>query len=95
MRSRTTADFLLELKGYRLTTIEIVYFLPDHPDLLQIFIWQTLDLAPNFPRLQTFLAFWRNNIEGQILSVQVVQSSSYQRDPMRLVKGEFHLPKKT
>jgi uncharacterized protein Usg len=28
------------LKGYSLTTAEILYRLPDHPALLQSFIWQ-------------------------------------------------------
>lgn len=92
MRSQSTPDVLLEFKGYRLTTAEIVYSLPDHPEFLQIFIWQTLDLAPNFPRLRVFLIFWKNNIEGQILSVKIVQSSS--RSAIYLAKGEFHLPKK-
>ena len=35
----------LQLRGYRLTTAEIIYHLPDHPALLQSFIWQDLDLA--------------------------------------------------
>ena len=30
---------------YRLTTAEILYHLPDHPNLLQTFIWQDLDIA--------------------------------------------------
>jgi uncharacterized protein Usg len=34
---------------YRLTTAEIIYHLPDHPDLLQSFVWQKLDRA-RFPR---------------------------------------------
>ena len=42
----------LQLRGYRLTTAEIVYRLPDHPALLQTFIWQKFDLAPEFPELQ-------------------------------------------
>ena len=37
----------LMLKGYRLTTAEILYRMPDHPDLLQTFLWQELDLRRN------------------------------------------------
>jgi uncharacterized protein Usg len=30
----------LQLRGYRLATAEITYRLPDHPSLLQTFVWQ-------------------------------------------------------
>jgi uncharacterized protein Usg len=65
----------LQLRGYRLTTAEIIYRLPDHPALLQTFIWQKFDLAPEFPVLHKFLEFWRQNIEGKLHSVNVKQSS--------------------
>ncbi len=29
----------LRIQGYRLTTAEILYHLPDHPSLLQSFTW--------------------------------------------------------
>ena len=64
----------LQLESYRLTTAEILYHLPDHPDLLQSFVWQQLDLAPEFPVLRRFLDFWARNIEGRLHSVQVAQA---------------------
>ena len=67
--------FELQARGYRLTTAEIIYRLPDHPALLQSFIWQKFDLAPDFPELNKFLGFWRDNIEGKLHSVNVKQSS--------------------
>ena len=42
------AQLNLMLKGYRLTTAEILYHMPDHPKLLQSFIWQELDLTIRF-----------------------------------------------
>jgi uncharacterized protein Usg len=57
--------------GYRLTTAEIVYHLPDHPDLLQTFVWQDYDLIPKLPVLTHFLDFWRHNIDGALHSVRV------------------------
>ena len=45
----------LQLKDYRLTTAEILYHLPDHPEILQSYIWQDMDIAPRFPVLQKFL----------------------------------------
>ncbi|HKK29312.1 MAG TPA: Usg family protein [Alphaproteobacteria bacterium] len=64
-----------QLAGYRLTTAEIVYRLPDHPLLLQSFVWQKLDLAPKYPVLQRFLDFWEEEIDAKIHSVRVAQRS--------------------
>ena len=64
----------LQLNGYRLTTAEILYRLPDHPHLMQSFIWQELDIAPDFPVLHRFLDFWRSNIDGKLHSVKVAQA---------------------
>jgi uncharacterized protein Usg len=60
-----------QLEGYRLTTAEILYRLPDHPHLVQSFIWQELDIAPRYPVLHRFLDFWEKNIDGKLHSVQV------------------------
>lgn len=57
--------------GYRLATAEIVYHLPDHPGLLQTFVWQHYDKSPDFPELNRFLRFWAEQIEGRLHSVTV------------------------
>lgn len=62
-------DFARRLRGEQLTTAEVLYYLPDHPALLQRFLWQTLDLAPEFPRIHRFLDFWRREIDAVIHSV--------------------------
>ena len=59
------------LQDYRLTTAEILYHLPDHPALLQSYIWQELDLAPKYPVLREFLEFWTRELDGGIHSVRV------------------------
>lgn len=60
-----------QFQGYRLTTAEILYHLPDHPAVLQSYTWQSLDLAPGFPELRRFLDFWMRDIEGKLHSVRV------------------------
>ncbi|MEQ8320335.1 MAG: Usg family protein [Rhodospirillales bacterium] len=60
-----------QLKDYRLTTAEIIYHLPDYPELLQTYIWQNLDVAPHFPALKKFLTFWEANLEGRLHSVKI------------------------
>ena len=61
----------LQLRDYRLTTAEILYHMPDHPTVLQTYVWQALDLVPRFPELHKFLAFWEKNLEGKLHSVRV------------------------
>jgi uncharacterized protein Usg len=65
------ANLELQLRDYRLTTAEILYHMPDHPVLLQTFLWQEYDLAPHFPELKRFLSFWAKEIEGRLHSVRV------------------------
>ena len=67
-------EMQLLLRDYRLTTAEILYHLPDHPVLLQSFVWQQLDLAPKFPILNKFLDFWNRELDGKIHSVQVAHA---------------------
>ena len=81
----------LQLKGYKLTTAEIIYRLPDHPDLLQSFIWQKFDLAPDYPELRRFLEFWSQNIEGKLHSVNIRQSSRALANRVRHVKHSVAL----
>ena len=65
----------LILDGYRLTTAEILYRMPDHPSFLQTYLWQELDLAPRFPVLRKFLEFWENNLDSPLHSVRVASSA--------------------
>lgn len=67
------SDLAKQLEGYRLTTAQILYHLPDHPQLLQEFIWQHYDLAPKFPKLHKFLNFWSHEIEGTLHSVYIAK----------------------
>lgn len=63
------------LEDLRLTTAEIIYHLPDHPDVLQSFIWQDYDLPPDFPKLRHFLEFWSRSLDGKLHSVYVMSAA--------------------
>lgn len=76
-------DFTRQLRGERLTVTEVLYYMPDHPALLQRFLWQALDISPDFPRVHRFLNYWRDEIEAVIHSVTV--SSAGLVAPARLV----------
>jgi uncharacterized protein Usg len=58
--------FIEQLRGFSLTTAEILYRMPDHPSLLQTFLWQDYDLSPRFPKLRGFLDFWTRNLDGPL-----------------------------
>ena len=74
----------LQLRDYRLTTAEILYHLPDHPGILQTFVWQDYDLAPNFPVLRRFLDFWSHSLEGKLHSVKVASARLITPAEMRM-----------
>lgn len=85
----TTFD--LAMRGYRLTTAEILYRLPDHPELLQAYIWQELDQAPRFPVLNRFLRFWQANLDGKLHSVRVAARGLFSATELKHTGSEFTL----
>jgi uncharacterized protein Usg len=87
----TDRDFRAQVAGYSLTTAEILYRLPDHPSLLQSFIWQEYDLHPRFPRLKNFLDFWIHNLEGKLFRVTVAHKKLITPAEMRLIAGDYRL----
>jgi uncharacterized protein Usg len=84
-------DFRAQLAGFSLTTAEILYRLPDHPSLLQSYIWQDYDMHPRFPRLRTFLDFWANNLDGKLFRVRVAHKKLIKPAELRMVEGEFRV----
>lgn len=81
----------LILKGYGLTTAEVFYGLPDHPDILTTFVWQNYDLDPKYPNLVAFLNFWKTKIEGPLHSVRFTHQKLIRPGEWRNVTGEFRL----
>jgi len=81
----------LMLQGYGLTTAQILYRMPDHPGLLQTFIWQHYDLAPKFPALYRFLDFWRESLDGPLHSVSYSHKRLISPNEWRNVSGELVL----
>lgn len=84
-------DFKRQLAGYGLTTAQILYRRPDHPWLLQTYIWQQYDLFPKFPELRRFLDFWMTKLDGPLHSVQVAHSRLIKPVELRAIGSEFRL----
>ncbi len=85
------SSLLRQLQGYGLTTAHILYRLPDHPALLQTYVWQDYDLAPQFPELTRFLDFWKREIEGALHSVKVAHHGVVSAAELRVAASEFAL----
>ncbi len=84
-------DFAKQVEGYGLTTAGILYRLPDHPSILQEYIWQNYDLAPGFPELKRFLSFWTAELEGALYRVTVAHKALIGPADLKPVNGEFRL----
>ena len=82
---------LRQLQGFSLTTAEILYRLPDYPRLLQSYIWQDYDVAPEFPKLVDFLDYWAANLDGPLYGVRVAHRRLIAPQEFRFVGGELRL----
>ena len=79
------------MAGYGLTTANILYRRPDHPWLLQTYVWQDYDLCPDFPELTGFLRFWQKSLEGVLHSVTVAHCKLIKPAEIKAIDGEFRL----
>lgn len=88
---KVSSDFMKQMSGYGLATAEILYRLPDYPRLLQSYIWQDYDIAPDFPTLLRFLNFWTKKLDGPLHSVRIGHTALIKPAEFRAVDGEFRL----
>lgn len=84
-------DFRQQLEGFSLTTAEILYRMPDHPSLLQSFVWQDYDVHPSFPKLRGFLDFWTRNLDGKLFKVRVAHKGLVSPAELKMFDHEFRL----
>jgi uncharacterized protein Usg len=87
----TSSDFRRQLEGYGITTANILYRLPDHPKIIQSYVWQEYDLHPHFPELKKFLEFWSQKIEGALHQVIVAHARLIKPAELKLAGAEFRL----
>jgi uncharacterized protein Usg len=79
------------LKGYGLTTAELYYRMPDYRHVINSFIWQDYDLAPDYPVLFKFIEFWQGSIDGPLHSVRFTHRKLIAPGEWRNVVGEFRV----
>ncbi|MEL7104629.1 MAG: usg protein [Pseudomonadota bacterium] len=85
------SDTELMLQGYGLTTAEIFYRIPDYQHVLNTFVWQEYDLAPDHPKLFEFIEFWQDTLDGPLHSVRFAHRKMISPGEWRNVTGEFTL----
>lgn len=52
-----------------LVTLDIFYYMPDHSSIINEFVWQTEDIAPEYQRVHKFLLHWQKNIDAVIQEI--------------------------
>ena len=85
------SDLERQLNGYGLTTAHILYRIPDFESVLQTYVWQDYDLAPDFPEMHKFLHFWQTRLDGPLHSVRYTHRRLIGPNELRRVEGEFKL----
>ncbi len=94
MRRRISPDrkaIEMQLNGYRLSTAEILYWMPDHPSVLQSFVWQQYDKPPEFPELHSFLGFWKDNIDATLHTVRVACADAIKAPSIRNAQAVYQI----
>ncbi|KAA0685332.1 aspartate-semialdehyde dehydrogenase [Neorhizobium sp. P12A] len=86
-----SSDLERQLNGYGLTTAHILYRIPDFESVLQTYVWQDYDLAPDFPEMHRFLDFWRDSLDGPLHSIRYTHQRLIGPNEWRRVEGEFKL----
>lgn len=91
-----TQDLVRQLTGWRQTTAEILYRMPDHPTLVQTFVWQDMDRWHDdpqltYPRLRQFCGWWNANLDGPIVQVRVGAAQVIMAKDLRHVGVEMRL----
>jgi uncharacterized protein Usg len=95
-KAMNSHDLVRQLTGWRQTTAEILYRMPDHPALVQTFLWQDMDRWHDdprltYPRLRSFCEWWNANLEGPIVEVRVAAVKVVTAGELRHVDAEIRL----
>lgn len=79
------------LSEFQVTTAEITYRLPNQPGRLETYIWQGLDVAPDYPVLSGFLEYWQRELNGPLHSVTIAACEAPGPSDLPMVTREITL----
>jgi len=86
-----SGEIELQLKGQGLTTAHVLYRMPGHFHVLQSYVWQDYDIAPDFPVMRNFLEFCQEKFDGPLHSLRSVHQKLIRPGEWRKVDGEVVL----
>jgi uncharacterized protein Usg len=86
-----SSDLERQFRGYGITTAHILYRIPGFESVLQTYIWQEYDLAPEFPEMRKFLDFWQRKLDGPLHSIRYCHRRLIGPSEWRHIDGEFKL----
>ena len=79
------------LKGYGLTTADLFCRSPDERNVINSFVWQNYDLAPDCPQLFRFIEFRQEKIDGPLHSGRFTHRNLIGPGEWRNMVGEFRV----
>lgn len=59
--------------------LQVIYYMPSHPTILQEFTWGYEDLVPELVRTHRFLHHWKTNIQAVISEVMLSVADGHHR----------------
>ena len=59
------------IEKWTVASVQVIYYIPDYPHIINEFMWQTDDQRPDFPRIGRFLNYWDRYIDGPIKEVYI------------------------
>jgi uncharacterized protein Usg len=66
-------------KSYQPVLLQIIYYMPSHPSILQEFTWGYEDLIPDLIRTHRFLWHWKCHVDATISEILLSVSDRGQR----------------
>src|SRR4051812_26871672 len=92
MSCTVSDDLLKKHPGYGILTAQIFYHFPDFPLIVspRWLIRQLHDGYPDLPRLNEYLAWWEQKIEGHISFVRYSHVLLVAKSEVRVVKGVYN-----
>lgn len=78
------------LTNTRPVILQVIYYLPDYPSLLQEFTWGFDDRIPQLIRTHKFLNHWKTNIDAIIAEILISINNGPKKD-WRAIDEIFNL----
>ena len=76
------------IEKWTVASVQVIYYIPDFPHIVNEFMWQTDDQRPDFPRIDRFLNYWDRYIDGPIKEVYIYDHDKHN---VRVVDRKFKL----